>query len=123
MADAQDLKTHFTLFQPVAHHRLPKAQTFDNKWVLSVHAFFHSLAKGRGSDPKSSTKSSTDQKQTAKYLLKSCASGKAIFPAARSRVVIAHRIAPRLPSQHCGQCRHHQSRACAGSSPFHDQQG
>ncbi len=24
------------------------------------------------------------------------------------RVVIAHRIAPRLPSQHCGQCRHHQ---------------
>ena len=62
MADAQDLKIHFTLFQPVAHHRLPHAQTIDNAVVVSVHAFFHSVAKGRGSDPKSSTKSSTDQK-------------------------------------------------------------
>ena len=67
--------------------------------------------------------------------------GKGIFPAARSRVVIrlaqrqegqaecqhanapprqvpgraviVPRIAPRLPSQHWGQCRHHQGRACA----------
>ena len=29
------------------------------------------------------------------------------------RVVIVHRIAPRLPSQHCGQCRHHQGSAFA----------
>ncbi len=88
MADAQDLKIHFTLFQPVAHHRLPHSQTIDNELVVSVYAFFHSVEKGRGSDPKSSTKSSTDPKQTQKYLLKSCASGKGIFPAARSRVVI-----------------------------------
>jgi hypothetical protein len=66
MADAQDLKIHFTLFQPVAHHRLPHAQTIDNALVISVYPFFHSVAKGRGSDPKSSTKSSTDPKQTAK---------------------------------------------------------
>ena len=80
MADAQDLKNHFTLFQPVAHHHFPHAQTIDNELVASVHAFFHSAAKGRGSDPKSSTKSSTDQKQAPKYLLKSCASGKGISP-------------------------------------------
>src|ERR1035438_10225043 len=61
MADAQDLKIHFRLFQLVAHHRLPHAQTIDNKWVLSVHAFFHSVEKGRGSDLESSTKSSTDR--------------------------------------------------------------
>ena len=30
------------------------------------------------------------------------------------RVVIVHRIAPRLPSQRCGQCRHHQG----GLAPF-----
>jgi hypothetical protein len=60
MADAQDLKIHFRLFQSIAHHRFPHAQTIDNKLVASVHAFFHSVEKGRGSDPKSSTKSSTD---------------------------------------------------------------
>ena len=61
MADAQDLKIHFRLFQPVVHHRLPHAHTIDNTVVVSVHAFFHSVEKGRGSDPKSSTKSSTDR--------------------------------------------------------------
>jgi hypothetical protein len=38
------------------------------------------------------------------------------------RVVIGPSIAPRLPSQHCGQCRHHQHylrasnhRSCSGA--------
>jgi hypothetical protein len=150
MADAQDLKIHFTLFQPVAHHRLPHAQTIDNKWVSSVHAFFHSVAKGRGSDPKSSTKSSTDTKQTPKYLLKSCASGKGISPRlvpvsssgllkaegqaecqhanapprqVPGRVVIVARIAPHQPSQHWRKCRHHQGRACARLSALGRNEG
>ena len=80
MADAQDLKIHFRLFQPVAHHHLPHAQTIDNELVVSHCPCFHSVGKGRRSDPKSSTKSSTDQKPTPKYLQKSCASGKGISP-------------------------------------------
>jgi hypothetical protein len=68
------------LIQLVAHHRLPYSQTMDVTMVVSVYAFFHSAEKGRGSDHESSAKSSTDQKQTQKYLLKSCASGKEISP-------------------------------------------
>ena len=74
---------------------------------------------------------------STKYLQKSCASGKAFSPRlvpvsssgllnaegqaecqhanapprhVPGRVVIVHRIAPQLPSQDCGQCRHHQGR-------------
>jgi hypothetical protein len=58
-------KIHFYLFQPVAHPRLPQTQTIENKWGSSVDAFFHPVVKGRGSDPKSSTKSSTDPARPA----------------------------------------------------------
>jgi hypothetical protein len=105
MADAQDLKIHFRLFQPVAHHRLPHAQTIDNAVVVSVHTFFHSVAKGRGSDPKSSTKSSTDPKQTQKYLQKSCASGKGIFPALSAVALAKEEVRSRVACPAVGQAK------------------
>jgi hypothetical protein len=39
------------------------------------------------------------------------------------RAVIVARIAPRLPSQHRQQCRHHQDRACAGSGALGGKEG
>jgi hypothetical protein len=34
------------------------------------------------------------------------------------RAAIVHRIAPRLPSQHGSQCRHHQGMACTAPNQF-----